>query len=163
MEMRQDQAARAATVAVWTPPGRGAVASIRVVGDLAAIGQRGQELFRAASGRVLNDLPVGRVCFGQWGRETSEDVVVCRDGEDSLEVHCHGGSAAVQRILADLQQTGCEIVDWSTQWSAAASLLDREHAEALSRATTTRTAAWIVGQAGRMSRTVDSLRALIAA
>ena len=147
------------TVAVWTPPGRGAVATIRVVGQ---IGELGHELFRAASRRLLSDLPLNRLCFGQWGREPVEDVVLCRDSVESFEVHCHGGHAAVLRILANLEHVGCRRVGWLTQHEAATSLLEREQAEALSHAMTLRTAAWIAAQSGRLQCESDTLRQLLA-
>ncbi len=151
------------TAAVWTPPGRGAIATVRVVSGSNGLASFGGGLFRAASGRALCDLPANQICFGQWSSGTIEEVVVCRDSENSFEVHCHGGHAAVQRILSDLQHAGCTIVDWPTQWQATASLLDREYAEALSRATTTRTAAWIVAQDDRLQRTFDWLQEQFAA
>ena len=150
----------APTVAVWTPPGRGAVATIRVVGKLS---DRGDELFRAANRRAISDLPLDRLCFGQWGGEPTEDVVLCRDSSNSWEVHCHGGHAAVRRIVADLTRAGCCRVDWPEQWPSAAGLLERESVVALSQATTARTAAWIAGQVGRLSGAVAQLRPLIQA
>ena len=154
----------APSVAVWTPSGRGAVATVRVVGRFS---ERCNELFRAANRRTLNDLPLERLCFGQWGNEPVEDVVLCRDSEDSFEVHCHGGHAAVQRIVSDLTRAGCERVDWPMQWQLANEAsthvgFEREIAEALSQATTARTAAWIVGQAGRLQETITKLHDLIA-
>lgn len=151
------------TVAVWTPPGRGAVATVRVVGR---IGEHGDELFRAASRCKLSDLPLQRMCFGQWGGEPVEDVVLCRDSDDSFEVHCHGGHAAVQRIVSDLTRAGCEQVDWLKQRSmsqGAVSDFENDVAVALSQATTMRTAAWIFRQTGRLSVAIDQLQLRAAA
>ncbi len=147
------------TVSVWTPSGRGAVATVRVVGRF---GERCNELFRAANRRELSDLPLDRLCFGQWGNDPVEDVVICRDSHESFEVHCHGGHAAVQRIVGDLTQVGCERVDWPTQWSSANGT-EREFADALSQATTMRTAAWIVEQTGCLSAAISQLQRFAAA
>ena len=118
MSLSTDNSAtsNASSVAVSTPSGRGAVATVRVVGRF---GERCNELFRAANRRALSDLPLDRLCFGQWGNDPVEDVVICRDSHESFEVHCHGGHAAVQRIVSDLTRVGCERVAWPTQWSLA--------------------------------------------
>jgi tRNA modification GTPase len=147
------------TVSVWTPSGRGAVATVRVVGRF---GEHCNKLFRAATHRELSDLPLDRLCFGQWGNDPVEDVVICRDSHESFEVHCHGGHAAVQRIVSDLTRVGCERVDWPTQWSSA-NEAEREFADALSQATTMRTAAWIVEQTGRLSAAISQLQRFAAA
>ncbi len=170
----------APSVAVWTPSGRGAVATVRVVGRF---GERCNELFRAANRRALSDLPLDRLSFGQWGDEPVEDVVICRDSDESFEVHCHGGHAAVQRIVRDLTRVGCERVDWPSQWASASGVAsgprsttaektggltpprspntEREFADALSQATTMRTAAWIVGQTGRLSAAIRQLQRFV--
>ena len=119
--------------------------------------ERLTKLFRAASGRSLLEMAEQQIHFGRWGSDPAEDVVVCRTGSQSYEIHCHGGDAAVRRIMADLKSLGCEIVDWQSQLET-----DSEHAHALSRATTLRAAGWIATQAGRMERTLMELTALVA-
>ena len=153
--------ARSLTAAVWTPSGRGAVATIRVRGDLAELSERLAEFFQAASGRAFNEASIGQIGFGRWGKEVSEDVVVCRVQTDACEIHCHGGDAAVRRILNDLANFGCEVVDWRSQLEAELGVWKRDHAVALSRATTLRAAGWIAAQAGRIERAVNDLTALI--
>lgn len=150
------------TAAVWTPSGRGAVATIRVRGDLATLSDGIAGFFQAASGRSLAETPQQRISFGRWGRDAAEEVVVCRAGPDACEVHCHGGDAAVRRILIDLQSLGCEVVDWQSQLEAERGMWEREDADALSHATTLRAAGWIAAQAGRMERAMAELTALIA-
>lgn len=145
------------TAAMWTPSGRGAVATIGVRGDIALLSERLTNLFRAASGRSLWGMPDQQIHFGRWGRDPAEDVVVCRTGPQSFEIHCHGGDAAVRRILNDLKSVGCEIVAWQSQCEP-----DGEHADVLSRATTLRAAGWIAAQAGRMSQAMAELTALVA-
>ncbi|TXT30544.1 MAG: tRNA modification GTPase TrmE [Planctomycetota bacterium] len=153
--------ARSLTAAVWTPSGRGAVATIRVHGDLATLSEGIAEIFQAASGRPLDETPQQRIGFGQWRRDAVEDVVVCRTGPAACEIHCHGGDAAVRRILCDLQEFGCEIVDWRDQLERERGVWEREHADALSRATTLRAAGWIAAQAGRMDRAIAELNNLV--
>ena len=145
------------TAAVWTPSGRGAVATIGLRGDITMLSERLTNLFRAASGRSLLEMTEQQIHFGRWGRDPAEDVVVCRTGSQSCEIHCHGGDAAVRRILTDLKSLGCEVVDWQSQCET-----DSEHANALSRATTLRAAGWIAAQTGRMQRAFAELTALVA-
>ncbi len=87
---------------VLTPNGRGAVATIRVRGSSAV-----DSLFQAANGRIASEQPVDRICFGHWGKaDPREDLVVVSYGSDEFEIHCHGGSACVERILHDLAAAG---------------------------------------------------------
>lgn len=165
---------RSLTAAVWTPSGRGAVATIRVRGDLATLSEGVAEIFQAASGRSLGETPQQRICFGRWGcggrdqgsgisqSDAAEDVVVCRTGPDACEIHCHGGDAAVRRILDDLRSLGSKIVDWRSQLDDERSVWEREYADMLSRATTLRAAGWIAAQAGRMERAIAELTELVA-
>lgn len=139
------------TAAVWTPVGRGAVATVRVAFRSATQRQPQRWPFRAASGCVLDEeWPIGQVSFGQWGASPSEDVVLCRTGDLSFEVHCHGGMAAVRRIVSDLEAAGCHNIEWPTQSKLEAGLLHAEFSTALSNAKTLRAAAWILAQRGRM-------------
>ena len=90
---------------VLTPSGTGAVAVIEVVlADATAVGVT-LAAFRPVPLRPLHEVPVGRVLFGQW---VDEDVVVVRTDALRWEVHCHAGIAAVQRIVAELQQANAQ-------------------------------------------------------
>ena len=42
-----------------------------------------------------------------------EELVVCRTAPERVEIHCHGGQAAVSAIIQSLSQLGCRKVDWS--------------------------------------------------
>src|SRR5262245_32006656 len=90
-----------------TPPGRGAVASIVVEGETAA--QAVSQFFRPASGRPLPQAPQNRIIFGRWSNSegAGEEVVLSRRTERRIEVHCHGGRLAPERILEDLVRLGC--------------------------------------------------------
>lgn len=152
------------TAALLTPSGRGAVAVIRVHAakpahfDLPA--KVVDAAFVSVSGRPLSQQPVGRLCYGHWTSDsTSEDVVVCRTAESTVEVSCHGGRAAVNRILDSLKAEEASIVDWQTQQATISSPFDLELAEAISQATTTRTATILLEQAS--GRLKDSLTQLL--
>lgn len=151
------------TAALLTPSGRGAVAVIRVhTAKPAHSGMSAKVVdssFVSVNGKPLSQLPVGRLCYGHWtGDSTSEDVVVCRTDESVVEVSCHGGRAAVNRILGSLKAEGALIVDWQTQQATISSSFDRELAEASSLATTTRTAAILLEQAaGRLKDALTQL------
>ena len=147
------------TAAVLTPVGRGAVATIRVVGDLSQLDDAAVPLFRAANGRALSQQELRRIAFGRWGREDAEEIVVSRLTGATLELHCHGGDAAVRRILNDLQQAGCAVVDWPSQMAACGESLDAECLDALSRATTWRTAEILLEQSnGLLREALERLR-----
>jgi tRNA modification GTPase len=128
-----------------TPPGRGAVATLRVEGPAAV--EAVQPQFRARSGRVLAAFPVDRIVVGRFGGQRGEEVVVRRCGDGAVELHCHGGRAAVAMIEESLASAGCRRVSWRdwmrTQCDepiAAAAL------EALAEARTERTAAILLDQ-----------------
>jgi len=183
-----------------TPHGRGAVASVLVEGP------RSVELvdghFRAASGRPLLDTAVNRIVFGRWigaaagGREgtaanndireaddVGEEVVVTRRGEYRVEIHCHGGRAAVEKMIGslvgDATQGDVRRAAWTSLDSklqiencilqtedrgvlASASIARAAHA-ALSRAVTLRTATILLDQFhGALQREIDDVRGELA-
>ncbi len=134
------------TVTLLTPRGRGAVATIRVCGNCQTIDSADPSLFQAANGRRMAQQPVGRICFGHWGEQQQEDVVVCRISNDVVEIHCHGGDAAVGRILEDLKSAGCCVQPWFDSLVETASIFEAELHNAVSRATTLRTAEILLRQ-----------------
>lgn len=87
-----------------TGPGRSAIATIRVEGDLAAL-DAPEPLFRPVSGKRITEFAINALHFGTWGNP-GEDIVACRTGKASLEITCHGGLAAVSRVLNDLATRG---------------------------------------------------------
>jgi tRNA modification GTPase len=86
------------TAARLTAPGRGAVASVRLSCSQTEQAEAIDNAFTAANGMRASSAPVDRVVFGSW---RGEDVVVVRTAETEWEVHCHGGEAAVTRIMAE--------------------------------------------------------------
>src|SRR5262245_36117369 len=84
-------------IAVLTPPGAGAIASLAVSGPRAWEATR--ELFRP----VLPERPApGMFRLGRLGvDDKASDEVVLAVKPDGLELHCHGGLAVV-RFIFDL-------------------------------------------------------------
>jgi tRNA modification GTPase len=120
-------------VALLTPPGRNALAVVGVAGSgaLAAVAT----LFVPRGPASLADRPDGAVVFGRWGDpDRGEELVVVRHSAERLEVHCHGGLAASEAVLASLEQSGAVRQPWQ-EWLAAAgaSAIEVEAREALAR------------------------------
>ncbi|HJQ78617.1 MAG TPA: GTPase, partial [Lacipirellulaceae bacterium] len=128
-----------------TPVGRGAVAVLSLAGSDAL--RMVEQCFAPASGRPIGDVPLQRIAFGRFGGTEGEEVIVCRRSRDEIEIHCHGGTAAVQALIGRLVQRGCRQVSWQ-DW------LRRTHADptkaaahiALADALTARTAAILLDQ-----------------
>jgi tRNA modification GTPase len=160
--------------AVLTPPGRGAIATIAVrgTGCLPLVAR----LFRPASGKPLTEFPVGRSVFGRFeiplssgeraGRRpagesshTSEDLVIGLLASDELEIHCHGGKAAVEAICDALTAEGATQIS-STAWAhqQAADPIAADALLALTTARTERTAAILLDQfRGALRRELNSI------
>ncbi|WP_372722922.1 GTPase [Novipirellula sp.] len=147
----------------FTGAGRSAIAVIGVAG--AAARPAVMRCFTAASSRELKP---NEIRYGDWHGPmrsvddgsvvesvASESIVVIMRAEDQWEVHCHGGTAAIDRILADLNEVGITSVkneDWPYPWFAASvgpvtpSLLVREATAVLTQCQTVRTAAVAMDQ-----------------
>lgn len=163
-EMRRNGDAEKPVAALFTPHGRGAVATIQLCGNVTLLDDPPPSLFAAANGKPLATQPLDRVIFGRWGAgdesHPAEEVVVCRKATDTVEIHCHGGDAAAARILADLEHRGCAIVSAIDFVSRETSTLDAECLDALSRAVTLRTAAILLDQQqGTLRTAFEKLRA----
>ena len=52
----------------------------------------------ARSGRPLATYPADQIVVGRFGDDFGEEVVARRCGDAAVELHCHGGRAAVARI-----------------------------------------------------------------
>ena len=171
--------AHAPSAALLTAAGRGAVAVIRVASNsdlgLAAIDRH----FRAANGRSVEQQEIGTLCYGVWSDSgaagesavEAEDVVVCQTGSGVVEIHCHGGPAAIERILCQLERSGVRRADWRDQLldlngneaspSGRTATIDVECFDAMTRATTERAALLLLRQSqGVLRAEIDSLLAL---
>ena len=139
-------AADICTAAVLTPTGRGAVATVSIRGPLAQVATAIDLHFSAANGRNLREQSAGRVCFGHWQRkpgtdsraDPSEEVVLSRRDEFTVEVCCHGGPAAKDQILSDLRNSGIPSVPWQDHVAGSPETLAAEFDIALLSATTRR-------------------------
>lgn len=148
------------TVTVLTPRGRSAVAVVSARVDTEAIDAE-PALFRAANGRPLAMQPLNRVCFGRWGNDPGEEVVVCRVDPERIEISCHGGVAAVSRIVRDLEGRGCRSTTWQDLLGEQHSPIAAECLEALTRTPTLRTAATVLEQTnGLLDKALSHLLAL---
>lgn len=147
-----------AWVSIQTPVGRGAVAVITVAGPGAVAAVDAE--FRAASGQSLEMQPVDRICFGKFA---GEEVVVCRVGTSTVEIHGHGGQYAPRRIVDRLAAAGCQVQTWQ-QWfdREAPTLIASEAMRALAVARTAPTAAILLDQYhGALTEAVQHAAALL--
>lgn len=131
---------------ILTPRGRGAVSSVAVRGPAAA-NYLDRFLISPTGCRAAEMLP-GDVRFASWqARGSPEDVVFARTDDVTWEVHCHGGTAAVQRIAADLVDCGTRLVEWREWFTHSTSdALEAEALAALPFARTPRAAAVLLDQ-----------------
>ena len=162
-----------ANIVQLTPPGRGAVATLRVEGPRAAELVAGR--FHAANGRPLASFAADRPVFGHFSltaptpSETSpspgEEVIVRRLADDAVELHCHGGTAAAAMIQQAMIELGCRPATWQ-EWIAghepdpiaAASRI------ALADARTERTASILLDQYhGALRRAIEAIRQALSA
>lgn len=151
--------------ALLTPAGRGAVASLQIDGPQSA------EFIARHFRRPNASLALRRVYVGHWNASStaavklgiSEEVVVCQIAPQRFEVHCHGGSAASQRILADLEHDGCRILSWR-DWFAAVepSPIRAAAMSLLAEARTERTALVLLDQyQGALDRAIAEIHSAI--
>ena len=146
-------------VVLLTPPGRGAVATVRVEGPEAC--QRVDLLFQPLSRCAVASLPSDRLAFGRMrlGEEIYDEVVVRRPEEEAVEIHCHGGPAVVERLIAVLTEAGGRRIpaDQWLQGSHASPIVAATHA-VLGNATTLRGAAILLDQYhGALDRAVEKI------
>lgn len=140
---------------VLTPRGRGAIAVVEVRGPRR--NESVDALFVAKNAKPLAEQTVDAIRFGIW-KPTGEEVVVLPRHE-SIEIHCHGGVAAVDSIMEALRESGCETPEEPT---APPSLRGRGATiasaalRALADATTERTAAILMDQyQGALRRDIE--------
>ncbi|MEX0818554.1 MAG: GTPase, partial [Pirellulaceae bacterium] len=143
----QQELNTASVVTRLTPQGRGAVAVISVAG-VNAVEQVDQH-FVSAAGKPLASFPLDRIIFGRWEQRdgSGEEIVVCRTGECSLEVNCHGGVAAARAIINALVADG-GIEQSASTWATGRSddCIQAEAWLALADARTERAAAILLDQ-----------------
>ncbi|MCS7237808.1 MAG: 50S ribosome-binding GTPase [Thermoguttaceae bacterium] len=141
--------AKETIVARLTAPGRAAVATVGLFGPQAeAVACR---VLFSRSGKPIASLPVSRIrtCQFRWGDGQPEQVVVCQLSAGLIHIHCHGGWAAVARLLRALVENGAREVTWS-EWIGAIcpASWQAECLRALAHAPTARVAAILADQLG---------------
>jgi tRNA modification GTPase len=146
-ESREPASSEPTWIAVLTPPGRGAVATVGVRGPRAVeiVARR----FAPAAGKPLDEYAIGRVVFGRFRTSdvAQEELVVGLVAAGEVEVHCHGGLASVEAVAAALVAEGATRVD-SREWTLQTEpdVIAAEAVWALAEARTERTAAVLLDQ-----------------
>ncbi len=139
-------------VAVLTPAGTGAIATLAVAGPTAWDAVKAR--FRPAKGTLPETPPVGRFWYGSLG-----DEVVVAVREEWIEVHCHGGRRVVRWMIEQFVQLGCEEVSWEALGGAEPQLC-KGVAPPLTQAPTLRTASILLDQYhGAFARAITDILA----
>lgn len=159
--------------AISTPLGEGGIAIVRLSGDKAVpIADR---IFRAASGKRLEEVPSHTIHYGTLVNPKTDEVVeevmvtVMRaprtfTREDVVEINCHGGIVSVNRVLQLTLNNGASLAEPGdfTKRAFLNGRIDLSQAEAvidLIRAKTDRAMNVALGQMeGRLSRLIQALR-----
>jgi tRNA modification GTPase len=135
-------------LAVLTGEGLGAVAVVRVWGE-GSIGLV-DAAFRPHGGSGLARTPPGRPRVGRIGSGLGDEVVaiIASDEPEAVEVHCHGGPAAIALVVDGLTSRGASRVS-ASEWvrHRAPSALRAEAIADLPLATTLRAASHLLDQA----------------
>jgi len=118
------------TAALISPPGRGAVATWRILGTPEEVSRLP---FASRHSSPIADQPVGRIWFGRW---TREEAVLIRTAAHEWELSVHGGTAAVRRIRQDLEQRGCTIAPWQQLLPGCGAALEAEYLIAATKTVT---------------------------
>jgi tRNA modification GTPase len=131
-----------------TAAGRGAIAVVEVRGFGAA--KKIENVFQPFNGRPFSNCLQRKMIYGTW-TPTGEDVVVCVLPGDRFEVHCHGGTAAVDSVIAALIDQGATEESSSRAPGELGDVASRdlwraEVWQALPDATTTKTASLMLRQ-----------------
>ncbi|MCH9655177.1 MAG: 50S ribosome-binding GTPase [Planctomycetes bacterium] len=140
------------SAALLTPRGRGAVATIRVHGESLSLVTAINACFNAANKKPWEQQPVNRIVYGLWGDANSEDLVLCRLDHKTVDIHCHGGLAAIDRILQDLQTQECVIRSSQEIARNTEHMLEVELQETVTAATTFRAAEILLRQSHGLLR-----------
>jgi tRNA modification GTPase len=101
--------------AIATPPGRGGVGIIRISGSLSF--EIASKLFKAANGKSVKDFRPRELVYGRLDTGAFSDTCLCVrfvspnsfTGEDSVEFHCHGGTALLSGILKAVIDLGARL------------------------------------------------------
>ena len=144
-----------------TPAGRGAVAVVLIHGADAV--RMVEACFLSAGGKKLSEVPANRILLGRWGGPEGEELIACRRSDCEVEVHCHGGIAAVAAVVERLVQHGCQQLSWRDWLRESEPDPIRAAAQiALAEAPTMRTAAVLLDQwSGALTVAIGSILAAV--
>lgn len=159
--------------AISTPMGEGAIAIVRLSGDEAV--QIADRIFRSPNGKRLIEEKTHTIHYGHLvdpkTTETVEEVMMSLmkapktfTREDVVEINCHGGLVAVNRVLALVLKEGARLAEPGefTKRAFLNGRIDLSQSEAvmdLIRAKTDRAMNVALGQMeGKLSRLVEELR-----
>lgn len=95
-------------------------------------------------------------------KEAHESIVVCRTNQHRVELHCHGGKQASERILNALVSLGAVATPWTQEPKLlACEQIAQEATQDLVRANTARSTAILMDQfRGALSLELDRIRRL---
>lgn len=159
--------ARATRVALLTPTGRGAIATLLVHGPAAVAAT--SRYFLPAVGQPLDAEPISsmfnRPRYGRWNGPSGEELIVCLLDAESVEIHCHGGVAAAEAIQTALVAAGCQRVDaLDSELLSNPDPIGRAATRALLQASTERCAAILLDQlAGALRGEILTIQAAMEA
>ena len=105
--------------------------------------------FFPVAGKPLAEFPANRIVFGQFQslHGATEEIVVANRNEAGIELHCHGGPAAVAALVDTLRASGCQQISWQVYGtSLEADVVSTEARSALAETHTERTAAILLDQ-----------------
>lgn len=159
--------------AISTPAGEGAIAIVRLSGDEAI--KIADQIFRGVGKKQLVDVDSHTIHYGHIIDPTTDDIAeevmvsVMRapktfTREDVVEINCHGGLVAVERVLQLVLNTGAKLAEPGefTKRAFLNGRIDLSQAEAvmdLIRAKTDRAMNLALGQMeGRLSKLIQTLR-----
>ena len=152
--------------AIITPPGEGGIAVIRLTGAGAPPIVRSMFRGKHPADPAAEDAG-GRLHYGHIvnGDEVLDEVlltVIRAGGEDAIvEVNCHGGIVAVERVMAALERCGAERVRADVPVDSPLDAVQREAAIAIPRALSRQTVRMLLEQYnGALSRAVRDIEQL---
>jgi tRNA modification GTPase len=97
------------------------------------------------------------------GKKKGEDLIVCPISEQTIEIHCHGGDAAINAIRQALLSSGAaEIHSADSARLVSASRFNADLMMAIANATTRKTAKLLFAQQKAQARLVADLRQCMA-
>jgi tRNA modification GTPase len=152
-------------VALLTPPGRSALATLALVGPLAWEVVR--PLFQPLRGALPEQPEPGRFWLGRFGEEVRDEVVLAALADDPVprvEIHCHGGPEVTRMLVELLAARGVRPCSWEELPSREGGSIHRAALVCLARALTVRTAAILLDQAaGALDRAIEEILAALTA